>query len=255
MNSFILKISGALVFSLVTLASFNAGAQSSNAVNIALAAAPSASYCSGDTTVDALNDGFSPRNSRDASHRSYGNWPSVKTEWVQYDWTQPVATKQIDVYWWADGQGVGAPKACRVLYWNGSDFVPVKNPTGLGIERNHFNTTTFDEVRTSKLRLEIDSDGRLSTGILEWKVYDSGNSPTFPPKVAAGVNRDVILTGKTYLSGSAKSLKNDTLAIKWEKTYGPGDVTFADAGALETTALFSQPGDYGLKLNRSRRLP
>lgn len=58
---------------------------------------------------------------------------------------------------------------------------PVKNASGLGVAENQYNTTTFDEVITSKLKLEIDSDGEFSTGILEWKVYDSGKSPEFPP--------------------------------------------------------------------------
>lgn len=69
-----------------------------------------------------------------------------------------------------------------------------------------YKTTTFDEVRTSRLRLEIDSDGNYSTGILEWRVYDSGNSPEFPPTVAAGVDRVVVLGGKTYLNGEIKTL-------------------------------------------------
>jgi len=217
-------------------------------VNLALAATPSSSYCSGDTTVEALNDDFSPRNSADNRHHSYGNWPTTGTQWVQYDWNQPIATRQMDIYWWIDGQGVGAPKSCRLLYWNGNEFVPVKNASGLGVAGSQFNTTTFDEVRTTKLRLEIDSDGRLSTGILEWKVYDSGNSPTFPPKVVAGVDRVVIIGGKTYLSGAARSLKNHAVTVKWNKKFGAGDVTFAAASALETTATFSEPGDYSLEL-------
>ena len=61
-------------------------------------------------------------------------------------------------------------------------------------------------VRTSKLRLEIDSDGTNSTGILEWKVYDSGDSPKFPPSVVGDVDRVVMLGGKTYLRGAIKSL-------------------------------------------------
>ena len=62
---------------------------------------------------------------------------------------------------------------------------------GLGIDPNKFNATKFDEVKTTKLRLEIESDGKLSTGILAWKVYDSGKSPEFPPTVTAGGDRDV----------------------------------------------------------------
>ena len=43
--------------------------------------------------------------------------------------------------------------------------------------------------------------------MLEWKVYDSGKSPDFPPSVTAGVDRVVVLGGKTYLRGKVKTLK------------------------------------------------
>ena len=46
----------------------------------------------------------------------------------------------------------------------------------------------------------------FSTGILEWKVFDSGKSPDFPPIVAAGVDRVVMQGGKTYLNGRVQSL-------------------------------------------------
>jgi DUF1680 family protein len=223
-------------------------ANAADAPNLAVAATPTASYASGDTTVTALNDGITPRNSADGRRGTYGNWPRTGTEWVQYEWSQPVATKQVAVYWWMDGQGVGAPKACRVLYWEGTNFVPVANATGLGVAGNTFNSTSFDEVRTSKLRLEIDSDGTLSTGILEWKVYDSGNSPIFPPSVKAGLDRDVILGGKTYLAGAAKSVQGGQFKTEWSQESGPGKASFQDAAALETTATFSKAGDYVLKL-------
>jgi len=216
--------------------------------NMAVVATPSSSYSSGDTSVAALNDGNEPRNSRQRGTGSYGNWPRTGTEWVQYEWSQPIATKQIEVYWWMDGQGVGAPKSCRLLYWDGKEFVPVVNAQGYGVARDQFNVTKFDEVRATKLRLEIDSDGTLSTGILEWRVLDSGSSPAFPPTVVAGVERVVILGGKTYLAGAVKSLKTDGIKLSWTKVSGPGTVTFADATAGETTATFSKVGDYVLKL-------
>ena len=221
-----------------------------SAANLAIMASPSSSYTSGDQTVDALNDDVSPKTSRDTSHRAYGNWPRTGTQWVQYDWSQPISTKRIAVYWWDDHRGVRLPRACRVKFWNGNEFVPVTNAIGLGMASDQFNVTTFDEVRTAKLRLEMDSDGQFSTGILEWRVYDSGKSPAFPPKVSAGVDRDVILGGKTYLSGAVKSLASAANDVRttWSKVSGPGDVTFADAGTLETTATFSEPGRYQLKL-------
>ena len=109
--------------------------------------------------------------------------------------------------------------------------------------------TTFDEITTTKLRLEMDGDNTYSTGILEWRVLDSGKSPDFPPMVSAGVDRDVMVGGKTYLSGAVKFLKPGSSAkVVWSKDSGPGSVTFADANAQVTTATFSKPGDYVLKL-------
>ena len=74
-------------------------------VNLAVVAKPSCSYVSGDTTPAALNDGYDPRSSRDNRRGSYGNWPRHGTQWVQYDWSQPISTNKIDVYWWDDQQG------------------------------------------------------------------------------------------------------------------------------------------------------
>ena len=218
-------------------------------VNLAVVATPSSLYTSGDTKVSALNDGITPANSADDRHGSYGNWPKVDTQWVQYDWSKPITTDKIDVYWWADGRGVGTPASGRLLYWNGTEFHPVPNARGLGVAADQFNTTTFDPVQTDKLRLEIVSDGKKSTGILEWKVYSSGPVPGFPPVVDAGVDRVVVLGGQTYLTGKAVWLvPGPGNRVQWTKESGPGRVIFADAAAPDTTATFAAPGKYVLKL-------
>ena len=156
----------------------------------------------------------------------------------------------MDVYWFDDHGGVRLPKACRLKYWDGSTFVPVPQADGLGLAENQFNSTTFPEITTSRLRLEFDSDGRASTGLLEWRVYDSGKSPAFPPVVVAGLDRSVMLNGTTCLAGTVKSLKNDPggTTVTWSKASGPGEVRFADPNALKTTATFSALGDYVLRL-------
>ena len=229
-------------------------AQDSSApANLAQVATPSASNVSGDTSLAALNDGVAPRNSRDNRRGSYGNWPNTGTQWVEYDWSRPISTKQIEVYWWDDQQGVRLPKASRLKYWNGTAFVEVTSTNGLGVAGNQFNVTTFDEITTTKLRLEMDGDGGNSTGILEWRVLDSGKSPEFPPFVSAGVDRDVVVGGKTYLSGSLKFLKpGQSAEVSWSKDSGPGKVEFADASAPKTAATFSEPGDYVLKLTAGK---
>ena len=145
------------------------------------------------------------------------------------------------------------PKACRLVYWNGKEFLPVHHPSGLGVAGDRFNATTFDEVQTSRLRLEIEGDGDFSTGLLEWRVYDSGKSPDFPPTVLAGVDRVVVLGGKTYLSGKVKTLKPGSKSEPvWKEDSGPGKVTFADSHSLLTTATFSEPGEYVLRLTAGK---
>ena len=223
--------------------------------NLAVVAEPSSSRVSGDTSLAALHDGHAPDSSHVRGRGSYGNWPARGTQWVQYDWSQPVSTRKIEVYWWDDRRGVRLPKACRLLYCNGKKLVAVSNPSGLGVAASQYNTTTFDEVRTAKLRLEIDGDGNYSTGILEWRVFDSGKSPDFPPAVAAGVDRVVVQGGKTYLAGEVKALGGSggaSTKTTWSKASGPGAVVFANADAPVTTAMFSAAGDYVLKLSASQ---
>lgn len=220
------------------------------AVNLAAVATPSASHVSGDTSLAALNDGNEPRNSLERGTGSYGNWPRRDTQWVEYDWSQPISTRRVEVYWWDDHRGVRLPARCRLLYWNGTAFVAIPHAQGLGVEGDTFNVTTFDEITTSRLRLEMDGAGTFSTGLLEWRVLDSGRSPAFPPKVAAGVDRTVMVGGRTYLSGSVKTLGQGPTPpeFRWTRQSGPGEVMFADATALETTAAVSKPGVYVLKL-------
>jgi hypothetical protein len=238
-----LSLTGALLTALSICS-----AAADDQVNLALVAKPSAAYVSGDTSVSALNNGNLPENSLERGPGSYGNWPRRGTQWVEYDWSQPISTKRIDVYWWDDHQGVRLPKACRLLYWDGKQFAPVANPSGLGVAGDRFNATTFDEVQTSKLRLEMDGDGEFSTGLLQWRVLDSGKSPDFPPSVVAGVDRDVVLGGKTFLAGTIRTLKPAKTEVAWTKLSGPGEVTFADSHAAATTAIFGTAGEYQLKL-------
>ena len=219
-------------------------------VNLALVAVSSTSYVSGHETIAALNDGHDPAHSDDKSRGAYGNWPRNGTQWVQYEWSQPISTDKMDVYWFDDGRGVRLPKACRLKYWDGSSFIPVSNPSGLGLARNKYNTATFPEVRTTQLRLEVDSSGTFSTGLLEWKVYDSGKSPNFAPSVKAGMDRVVVLSGKTYLNGTVKDdgKLNAAPTVTWSKESGPGEVVFRNANTTVTTASFSLVGTYVLKL-------
>ena len=80
--------------------------------------------------------------------------------------------------------------------------------------------------------------------------------------VDAGADRDVVMPGKTCLSGfasyrssaarpggarrGASSPTGPGVTVAWSKASGPGTVTFADPTRAETTAAFSQTGVYVL---------
>jgi len=73
--------------------------------------------------------------------------------------------------------------------------------------------------------------------------------------LAAGVDRVVVLGGKTYLVGKLKAADkkgSPPAPVTWSKASGPGKVAFADARALATTATFSATGDYVLKLTAGK---
>ena len=80
--------------------------------------------------------------------------------------------------------------------------------------------------------------------------HEGHDSPNSLPVVVAGLDRAVVLPGKTWLSGSLRGAAKPAgkLAATWSKQSGPGDVAFENAKSLETTATFSAPGDYVLKM-------
>ncbi len=222
-------------------------------VNLAVVATDLTSYVSPWETLSAINNGFDPANSGDTSHGEYGNWAGNGgngTQWVEYDFSQPITAAKMDVYWWQDGGGVFAPAACRLKYWDGANFVLVQNPVGLGVALNQYNTTTFTTVTSTKFRLEFDSDGTHSTGILQWKIYDTGVTPNFAPVVVGDADRDVVIGGVTYLTGAVRDdgKMYVTPQISWSALPGPGSVTFSNASSTNTTVSLTGLGPNVLQL-------
>jgi len=212
----------------------------------------------------ALNDGLTPnlvpeqmrqRANQAANPNANPNAPQnpnrrpqrLTAQWVQYDWPNPVTIDEVQIFWYNFDNLAKFPQAYRLKYWDGKEYVPVKNAAGYDFVNNQYNPTKFDEVTTTRLRLEIDSVDRFSSTILEWKVLKTINSPEIAPVINAGGDRDVMVGGKTYLAADIKSvdpLKNTT----WSAA-GPGKVVFVDPMALKTTATFTVPGDYVLTLS------
>ena len=196
-----------------------------------------------DQSLYFLNDGLTPTIQ---GNRGGSRQQARSNMWIQYEWAQPISTREISVYWWNYNGNIRLPESYHVQYWDGNNFLPVKNASGLGLTNNQFNATSFDEIKTTKLRLELDSADRGTATLLEWMVYPSENSSPVAPVVIAGNDRVVILGGKTYLSGVVKSVTGVNEVV-WSKISGPGNVSFSDQHKKEGAASFSAPGEYALQ--------
>ena len=223
-------------------------------LNLAPLATPSTSYVSGHETLGAVNNGYTPRNSNDKSHGAYGNWPRTGSQWVQLEWSQAVSTNGVEVYWFDDQQGVRLPKACRLNWWDGAAWQPVPGGDGLGREKNRFNPLAFAALKTTRLRLEMDGDGTFSTGLLQWRVWDDGQTPPFPPRVDAGPDRVVLAGGQTWLRPRVSVVgQPEAVTTRWRLASGPAAVEFADEQRADTTVRLRAPGDYELELTAACR--
>ncbi|HXB73687.1 MAG TPA: glycoside hydrolase family 127 protein [Candidatus Acidoferrales bacterium] len=119
-----------------------------------------------------INDGEDPAASDDPS--SYFDWWPKKdsSEWVEMTFEKAATVSEAQLYWFDDTGhgGVRVPAAWHVLYRDGSEWKPVENAGGYGVERNQYNRVTFKPVNTTALRLELTQQKDFSAGIQEWKV-------------------------------------------------------------------------------------
>jgi hypothetical protein len=82
--------------------------------------------------------------------------------------------------------------------------------------------------------------------------------PNGPPVANAGPDQTITLPATASLSGTAtddgRPNPPGALTTTWSTVSGPGTVTFGNAGALSTTATFTVPGTYTLRLTASDSL-
>jgi len=99
----------------------------------------------------------------------------------------------------------------------------------------------------------------LGLGPLPFDVAESGDAPTGPPSnvaptVSAGDDQTIVISAQANLDGMAvdDGLPDPPAAFTttWSKFSGPeaGNVTFGDDSQIDTTADFSEAGEYVLRL-------
>jgi hypothetical protein len=133
----------------------------------------SASHCFANDTIEAMSDGLEPMSSNDHDIPRFTWWDHRGTrEWAQYDFPEPKAVSSVELYWF-DDTGVGqcrVPKSWRLLYRDGGEWKPVPGAAIAAIAKDQWNRLTFQPVRTSGLRVEVELQPGFSGGILEWRL-------------------------------------------------------------------------------------
>ncbi|MCO5949628.1 glycoside hydrolase family 127 protein [Mucilaginibacter flavidus] len=123
--------------------------------------------------LKALNDQYDPQNSNDHSMPYLHWWPKQNsTEYVQYDFDKSHTVSESQVYWYDDKPfgGCAIPKAYKLYYKKGEEWIPVKETTPYTIAKDAYNTLTFEPVETTALKMEVVLPVDNSAGIHEWKV-------------------------------------------------------------------------------------
>jgi hypothetical protein len=138
----------------------------------------------------------------------------------------------------------GYPSGNVTLQWSkvsGTGEVTFSNP-------NSANTSAgFSAAGDYQLRVTA-SDGALSSSD---ELLVTVHPVNQAPAVTAGADQTIDLPNSATLSGTATDdgyPLGSSLHITWSKVSGPGDVSFSNAGSAASTATFSLPGDYVLRL-------
>jgi hypothetical protein len=147
---------------------------------------------SGSAGFAALYDQVAPVSSFDGSSTYLSLRPQAGDRaWVQYDFSRAAEINTADVYWKDDKQYCLAPESWQLLYKSAGKWLPVKNLSPYTVDKDKYNTVTFEPVIAEGLRLEIKLRGQefkkgelgppdgnympddmtwYETGIIEWQV-------------------------------------------------------------------------------------
>lgn len=131
----------------------------------------SASYVH--ANIHAVNDRLMPESSSEGGGKNFDWWDHKgTTEWIAYEWDQPVTVSGVEVYWF-DDTGTGGckvPASWHVEYLDDGEWRQVGGSPKYGVTLDQFNRALFDEVTTTGLRLVVELQENWSAGICEWRV-------------------------------------------------------------------------------------
>jgi hypothetical protein len=118
-------------------------------------------------------DQLEPKSSIDGDVPHFHWWPKKGTkERVELTFARPARIEAVEVYWFQD-EGVGecrVPASWELFVKKGGQWERIERDTRLGCEKDRFNTASFAPVDAEGIRLEVQLQEKLSTGIHELRL-------------------------------------------------------------------------------------
>lgn len=150
-----------------------------------------AHYTAGWNNIHAVNDGVTGTGNTLANNQTWASWSGDRPAegWLTYEWGTAVKICRCNVYFWTDtddsnaGNGVAMPSSWKIQYADANgNWVDVKLSAGdYPSNRLDVNTVDFEEVTTTKLRLQMsaatDGSTYAAMGVTEWEALSKINGP------------------------------------------------------------------------------
>ena len=164
--------------------------------NIASEATVSASFTSqyDPDGIAHLTDGVvSYSNSPRSRWSNYATPVRTQKETLTFDFKKSVTCAYLTVYCYDDEGNTRIPHAMTVEYYDGSNWVSVKNQKSDSIVKSKGIQIKFDEVKTTAVRILLTPQSNKAIGITEVKIFGiSENSVSFP--------KGVVVTEKKFIT-------------------------------------------------------
>ena len=160
----------------------------------------------------ALGRGPAPASSHARQGFPPFEWTGKKgtLEWVEYDFAKPEKVWSTEVYWVVlPGRPTrcALPQSWRILYRQGSQWVPVDAATAYPIAADRFDRVAFAPVTTTALRIEAQLADNATAGLFKWLVNDQTVRKVTPLN-DLGVNESFRLEGGALVW--TMTLRNET---------------------------------------------
>ncbi len=119
--------------------------------------------------IEAIRDQILPAGSNDRNCQFFHWWPhNDTTEWISYTFDKPYTISKTKIFWYNDDGGCRPPASWRLYYLKEGEWIEVKAKNEYGIQLDIINTTDFEPVTTTAVKLEVDLPKTSSSGMHEW---------------------------------------------------------------------------------------